>query len=243
MRSPPRSCFTGASGIVGPVDLRWSSGICSVWRQHKITPQGLQTDAREEKENTARFSRFLDLHLPSSEARQHAPISIEMSANVYKSSPPGRKTGHSDITTFAMNDARRVRGVESIGDFNGQGHRRTQIERAFGDTLPEIHAVEELHGDETAAVVLADLVNRGDTRMVEPRHRLARKLNPQSSMLGEPPSTSVASRKQRSAPASGARLSDVRGADVVGGERRRRCGVGDQAAMVSTAWGVVGRKT
>jgi hypothetical protein len=79
--------------------------------------------------------------------------------------------------------------------------------------------------------------------MVEPRHRLARKLNPQSSMLGEPPSTSVASRKQRSAPASGARLSDVRGADVVGGERRRRCGVGDQAAMVSTAWGVVGRKT
>ena len=31
-----------------------------VWRQHKITPQDLQTDASEEKGNTARFSKFLD---------------------------------------------------------------------------------------------------------------------------------------------------------------------------------------
>ena len=48
----------------------------------------------------------------------------------------------------AMHDAFGVRGVESVGDFNGEIEKFVEFEGAAGDAVLESFAVEVLHGDE-----------------------------------------------------------------------------------------------
>ncbi len=81
--------------------------------------------------------------------------------------------GDEDIRRLdvAMHDARRVRGIQGIGDFNGQRQRGFQFQRFLRHALPQRHSLHELHGDEDVAVLLADFVNCADVGMVEHRQR------------------------------------------------------------------------
>src|SRR5208282_2088665 len=65
----------------------------------------------------------------------------------------------------AVNDASRVRGVERIGDVDGDGEKKFGFQRAPRDTMPQGDAVEKLHGEEGLPVLLANIVNRANIRM------------------------------------------------------------------------------
>ena len=67
----------------------------------------------------------------------------------------------------AVNDAFGVRGVERVGDFDGEREQVFDVQRAAGDAVLERLAVEKFHGDEGLAVLLADVVNGADVRMVQ----------------------------------------------------------------------------
>ena len=68
----------------------------------------------------------------------------------------------------AMDDSLGVRGVEGVGDLDGErraGCRVPAADRRSGASA--WHAIEILHGDEGFAVLLADVVNGADVGMVE----------------------------------------------------------------------------
>ncbi len=72
----------------------------------------------------------------------------------------------------AMDDVFAVRGIERIGDFDGQAEQHVHFERAPGDAVLEGQAVEVLHGDESLAIFLANIVNGADVGMVQGGSRL-----------------------------------------------------------------------
>ena len=61
-----------------------------------------------------------------------------------------------------MDDALAMRGVERIADLDAVGNRLLHRQRS-GNRLP----VDELHHQVTAAVVLTDVVERADVRMIQ----------------------------------------------------------------------------
>ena len=67
----------------------------------------------------------------------------------------------------AMDDAFGVGSVESIGNLDSDGEQRLQIHRTVADQVLQGVAVEELHGDERLAVLVADVVDGADIGMVE----------------------------------------------------------------------------
>ena len=66
-----------------------------------------------------------------------------------------------------MDDAGLVRDVERRGDLQGNVDGLADGQRAPADQVGERPAVEELHRDERPALVLADLVNRADVRVIQ----------------------------------------------------------------------------
>ncbi len=79
--------------------------------------------------------------------------------------------GHKNVCRFnvAMNYAFGVRGVERIGNFDGQREQESNIERLRGDAVLERCPVQKLHRDERLRIVLANLVNRADVGMIQCR--------------------------------------------------------------------------
>ena len=72
----------------------------------------------------------------------------------------------------AVDDASGVGRVERVGDFDAQRERHLQFHRTSGDHVLEGHAVQELHDEESAAVVLADVVDGADVGMIQGGGRL-----------------------------------------------------------------------
>ena len=68
-----------------------------------------------------------------------------------------------------VDDASRVRGVERVGDLDGQFEQQPRLERFARNAVPERLPLQELHGDERLAFVFADFVDRANVRMVERR--------------------------------------------------------------------------
>src|SRR5690348_14101980 len=69
-----------------------------------------------------------------------------------------------------MNDATRVSGVESVGDFDAPVEEQIEGNGISGDAVFERSAFEKLHGDVRLANFtrgLANLVNRADVGMIE----------------------------------------------------------------------------
>ena len=66
-----------------------------------------------------------------------------------------------------MNDAFRVRGVESVRNLDGNVQSFLERNRLAGDALLQRLAFEQLHGDHRLAVVLGDFVNGADVRMIQ----------------------------------------------------------------------------
>jgi len=67
----------------------------------------------------------------------------------------------------AVNDVLGMSGIERIGDIDGNGKKRLQLKRMGGDGVLERVAVEIFHGNEGAAIVLADFVNGADVGMIQ----------------------------------------------------------------------------
>ena len=82
--------------------------------------------------------------------------------------------GHEDVRWFdvAMDNALGMRRIEPIGYFDGQGEQHLQLHRAFADHVLQRHPVEELHGNERLPVLLADVVDRADVRVIQRRRCL-----------------------------------------------------------------------
>ncbi len=67
-----------------------------------------------------------------------------------------------------MDDAGAVRGDERLGELRTEPHdvgRRQGIGPDIAERLP----LDELHDEEIAAVLLVEIVDGGDVRVVEPR--------------------------------------------------------------------------
>jgi hypothetical protein len=67
----------------------------------------------------------------------------------------------------AMDNALAVRCVERVGDFDCQGKQNLGFQGTSGDAMLQGQAVEEFHGDERMSLVLADVMNGADIRMIE----------------------------------------------------------------------------
>ena len=66
-----------------------------------------------------------------------------------------------------MNDAFGMRGIERVGNFDGERQQRVQFQRAPRDQVLQGHAIEKLHGDKRLAILLADVVDGADVGMVQ----------------------------------------------------------------------------
>jgi hypothetical protein len=74
------------------------------------------------------------------------------------------KVGRLDV---AMDDPLGMGRVEGVGNLDGCIQHLFALHRFSGNQVLEGLALEQFHGDEGLAVVLVDLVNRADIRMVE----------------------------------------------------------------------------
>src|ERR1700722_7626637 len=71
----------------------------------------------------------------------------------------------------AMNDALGVRGIESVGNLDGQREQSLDFHRAVANAVPEGVAVEIFHSDESLVLVFTDVVNRANVGMIQGRRR------------------------------------------------------------------------
>ena len=73
--------------------------------------------------------------------------------------------GHPDVRGLqvAVDDPRRVRRVERVGDLGPEREDPFDLHRHPADRPREALPLQELHRDEEAPLVLADLVNGGQT--------------------------------------------------------------------------------
>ena len=67
----------------------------------------------------------------------------------------------------SMNDSFRVRHIQSVGNFDGEIEQHLKLKRTAGDAMLQRRAFQILHHDEGMAVLLRDLVNRSDVRMIQ----------------------------------------------------------------------------
>ena len=66
----------------------------------------------------------------------------------------------------AVDDPRGVGGIERIGDLNSERQQRFHLQGAPGDALLQCGALQVLHHDEGLALLLADVMNRANIRMI-----------------------------------------------------------------------------
>ena len=68
---------------------------------------------------------------------------------------------------IAMNDAFGVRCIEGVGDFDCHREQHFRFQGAARDAMLQGHSVQKLHGDERMALVLADVMNRANVRVIQ----------------------------------------------------------------------------
>ena len=71
-----------------------------------------------------------------------------------------------------MDDPLRVRGLERVGDLDGEVKQFVRLERLARNAMLQGLSLQQLHRDEGLAFVLVDVVNRADVGMVERGRRL-----------------------------------------------------------------------
>ena len=72
----------------------------------------------------------------------------------------------------AVDDARGMRGVQRVGDLDAHVEHRGQAQRTGGEPILQRRALQILHDDERPPVLLADVVDGADVRVVQRRRRL-----------------------------------------------------------------------
>ena len=71
----------------------------------------------------------------------------------------------------AMDDALRVCRIERVGDFDAELDDPIELERVSLDEMFERPPFEQLHHEELLPLVLADVVDRADVRVIQRRRR------------------------------------------------------------------------
>ena len=87
----------------------------------------------------------------------------------------------------AVDDPGGVRGLERVGDLDRERQQQIGLERAPGDAMLQRRPVEELHDEERAAVLLADVVDGADVGVIQRRRgpRLAAESGQRLGIVGE----------------------------------------------------------
>jgi hypothetical protein len=78
----------------------------------------------------------------------------------------------------AVNDSLGMRRIERIGDLNCQRENRVSLHRTVADAMFQRHAIQKLHDDKRLLILLSDLINGTDIRMIQCRRRLRLALEP-----------------------------------------------------------------
>src|SRR6266581_8509530 len=71
-----------------------------------------------------------------------------------------------------MNDPLGVRGIQCVGNLDSQVQQCFQFYRTRAYAMLQSYSIQKLHGNERLAVLLADVVNRADVRMIQRRSGL-----------------------------------------------------------------------
>src|SRR5271166_5572588 len=69
----------------------------------------------------------------------------------------------------AMNDRLRVCGTERVSDVDGKRQNQFGFLRTPSNAMLQCEAVQELHSDERFAVLIINLMDRANVRMIECR--------------------------------------------------------------------------
>src|ERR1700751_2518102 len=77
-----------------------------------------------------------------------------------------------------MNDTFGVGGIKGVGDLDGEREDQVRVHRTIPDAVLQRHAIEEFHHDERLTVLLTDVVDSTDIRMVQRRGSLCLPLKP-----------------------------------------------------------------
>ena len=67
----------------------------------------------------------------------------------------------------AMNDSFGMSSIEGVSDFDADIEQTFEFHRPIADAVLQGNALEKFHGDEGFVVVVADVVNGADVRMVQ----------------------------------------------------------------------------
>ncbi len=88
--------------------------------------------------------------------------------------------GYENICRFdiAMSDAFAVRGVERVGDVDGNIEKPCVRQGPPSDQVMERSALEQFHGDEVLSLKLVNLVNGADMGVVQGGRRASFALEP-----------------------------------------------------------------
>ena len=66
-----------------------------------------------------------------------------------------------------MNDPRRMRRIERVGDLNGKRQEQIGLQETAGDTVLQHDAIQKFHGDECPPILFANVINCADVGMVQ----------------------------------------------------------------------------
>src|SRR5580658_6166065 len=72
----------------------------------------------------------------------------------------------------AVDDSLSMRGIEGIGNFDGERENHFRFQRMPADAVLQRHAVEILHDDEGLTFAFVNLEDHADVRVVQGRRRL-----------------------------------------------------------------------
>ena len=83
---------------------------------------------------------------------------------------------------IAMDDALLVRRFERLGDLSGDRQRLVDRDRAVGDPLGQIVALDQFHHEGVVARGFLDRIDGGDVGMIQRRERLRLALEPRQAL-------------------------------------------------------------
>src|SRR6266566_5804586 len=79
--------------------------------------------------------------------------------------------GHEQVCRLdvAVNNSLRMRCIEGIGDFYSQLQQRFQLYRLCSNAMFQGYTIEKLHRDEGLSILVADIIDRANIRVVQGR--------------------------------------------------------------------------
>src|SRR5579859_2078548 len=71
-----------------------------------------------------------------------------------------------------MDDSSFVRSIERVCNFDGKRQHRLRVQGLSANAVLQCHSIQKLHGDERPPMLVIDLIDRADVRVVQGRSGL-----------------------------------------------------------------------